>query len=253
MVDELIESDLSIHSVYATGQWIRSQGMSRLSSHGSDRKITKFTNENISMSVSGSRSSSGEFLFHEITEAELSMISNLSAPNKVLAIVHTPSHSLVNTELENSLTLVLENIQDPGNLGTLIRTCDWFGIENIILSGNSADITNPKVVQSSMGSILRIKSHYMDLPSFLQQPEIKALPLFGAFIDGPDIYSQALPEHGMIILGNESRGISVEVAKLIRQRISIPPFPGRNKSPESLNMAVAGSIIISEFRRRTSQ
>lgn len=252
MVDELFESRFSVHSVYATARWI------------DERPWLK----------------SRLLPVHEIREADLARISSLSTPNRVLALVHFPSGELSPDELVNSHTLVLDNIQDPGNLGTLIRTCDWFGIKNIICSENSVEATNPKVVQSTMGSLLRVNVHYLRLPALMQLPEIKNIPVFGAFAEGPDIYGQQLPAEALIVLGNESRGISAEVEKYITGRISIPcrwqkeqgsherevkgrlvrsgpakeesPIEPRPKErpPESLNIAVAGSIIISEFKRR---
>jgi RNA methyltransferase, TrmH family len=171
-------------------------------------------------------------------------------PNMVLAVVHMPDFRLEPENLVNSLSLVLDNIQDPGNLGTLIRSADWFGIENVILSLNSAEVTNPKVVQSTMGSILRVKTYYADLPSFLNLPCIAEMPVYGAFAGAPPVYPMHLEAGALVVLGNESQGISGSVEKFITRRIGIPPFPRKGKSPESLNIAVAGSLIMSEFRRR---
>lgn len=223
MVDELSCSGFGIHSVYATGKWLREHG-----------------------SVTSPRN----FPVYEISEQELSRVSSLSTPNKVLAVVHTPSREVAAEDLTGSLALVLDNIQDPGNLGTLVRSADWFGIDNIILSSGSAEVTSPKVVQATMGSILRVNTYYTDLPSFLKSPEISKLPVYGAFTVAPELYSVQLENRGLIVLGNESHGISGEIEKLVTRRFSIPSFPGHQDSAESLNVAVAGSIIISEFRRR---
>jgi RNA methyltransferase, TrmH family len=226
MVEELSVSGLSIHSVYATGEWIRE--------HGSVKDLFK----------------EKALPLYEISKQELSRISTLSTPNNVLAVVHIPSREIATGELACSLSLVLDNIQDPGNLGTLVRSADWFGIHNIILSSGSAEVTSPKVVQSTMGSILRVNTYYADLPSFLKLPEISKLPVYGAFTMAPDLYSIPLENRGLIVLGNESHGISAGIEKLVTRRFSIPSFPGHQDSAESLNVAVAGSIIISEFRRR---
>jgi RNA methyltransferase, TrmH family len=174
----------------------------------------------------------------------------MKSPNKVLAVVYMPDYRIDPASLVNSVSLVLDNIQDPGNLGTLIRSADWFGIENVILSLNSAEVTNPKVVQSTMGSILRVKTYYADLPSFLNLPCIAEMPVYGAFAGAPPVYPMHLESGALVVLGNESQGISGSVEKFITRRIGIPPFPRKGKSPESLNIAVAGSLIMSEFRRR---
>jgi RNA methyltransferase, TrmH family len=224
IVDECISSTFSIHSLYATPQW--------LGERGKEEPTSK------------------EFPVYKITQAELDRVSSLSSPNKVLALVRMPVYTLDLSGLGKSLTLVLDNVQDPGNLGTLIRSCDWFGIDDIICSEGTAEATNPKVIQSSMGSILRVRIHYRHLPGFLKMPALKGMPVLGAVAGGPDIYSMPLPERGLVVLGNESHGISGEVENLVTQRISIPNRTDRANAPESLNVAVAGSIIISEIRRR---
>jgi RNA methyltransferase, TrmH family len=254
-VGELLGSSLAIHSIYATGEWLEEyQGnlpgketglpvVQDRSEGGTEQGAFKLPGDNFH--------ATGNFPVYRVNEQELKRISSLNTPNKVLAVVHTPSPELDPESLTGSLTIVLDNIQDPGNLGTLIRSADWFGVENIILSENSAEVTSPKVVQATMGSILRVRTFYTDLPSFLESPQISQLPVFGAFTDAPDIYSVPLEERGLIVLGNESRGISRQVEKLVTQRFSIPSFRGKGRLPESLNMAVAGSIILSEFRRRS--
>jgi RNA methyltransferase, TrmH family len=230
MVGELIKSDFSIHSVYGTSQWIREYGTS--ASHQGGQQPVNFS-------------------VYEVTEGELHGMSNLTTPNKVLAVAGIPSYTPTFPSLKNSLSLVLDNVQDPGNAGTLIRSAEWFGIDTVILSENSAEITSPKVVQSTMGSVFRVKFYYLDLPSFLQSPELKGVPIIGTFVEGPDIYKTDLPGEGLIVLGNESRGISTAVERLVTRRISIPALYQGNTQIESLNIGVAGSIIMSEFRRRT--
>lgn len=234
MVNELMNSSLAIHSVYATGQWLSERGLEERE----DTATLQMT-------------STGKYPLYQIKESELEKISSVKTPNKVLALVHTPFFTLTREKIKHSLTLVLDKVQDPGNLGTLIRSADWFGIDDVVLSNDSAEITNPKVVQSTMGSIFRVHSHYLDLPAFLTSPETDGLPVLGAFSNAEDIYSVELPEHGLLVLGNESRGISPEVEKLLTRKIGIPSsLKRKGTQPESLNMAVAGSIIISEFRRR---
>lgn len=178
-----------------------------------------------------------------IDEKELKKISFLKTPQKALAVFKIP----VNKEPEiKDLTLVLDGVRDPGNLGTIIRLCDWFGVENIICSLDTVDCFNPKVVQASMGSLTRVKISYKDLLYlFKENPEI---PVVGTMLDGKNIYSEKLPEKAFIIMGNEAKGISEEIQVLITQRISIPQF-GKNQETESLNVATATSIVLSEFRR----
>ncbi len=255
-VGELLGSSLGIHSIYATKEWLEEhEGTLAGKETGRLVAVSQSSEARPDQGAfrlpGGNFDATGKFPVFRINEQELKRISSLNTPNKVLAVVHTPSPELIPESLAGSLTIVLDNIQDPGNLGTLIRSADWFGVENIILSENSAEVTSPKVVQATMGSILRVRTFYTDLPSFLESPQISQLPVFGAFTDAPDIYSVPLEEHGLIVLGNESRGISAQVKKLVNRKFSIPPFPGKGKFPESLNMAVAGSIILSEFRRRS--
>ncbi len=281
MVDELMESNFTIHSIYATRQWIMERCPAQEEVAGKGTGNATMDNKTITRqppSDSGNKMytctgtndlkqdntkglSKGHakdnsplqqqvFKLYEIGEQELKRISSLATPNRVLALVHTPSHTPDPAVLRNSLTLVLDDIQDPGNLGTLIRTCHWFGVENMILSKNSADITNPKVVQSTMGSIFHVRAHYLDLPAFLKLPGVEGIPVYGTFPGGPSIYDRPLTGEAMILLGSESKGISPRAGRFITNKISIPSLPGKKKPPESLNIAVAGGIIISEFRRR---
>jgi TrmH family RNA methyltransferase len=189
----------------------------------------------------------------EVKPAELERISSLSTPNEVLAVCRIPEYKLDSKALENKLTLVLDDIRDPGNLGTIIRIADWFGIEDIVCSNESADAFNPKVVQSTMGSIARIKVHYTDLTGFLQPDVNNYKPVYGALLEGKNIYSEKLSSSGLIVIGNESKGISEPIQKLVTHKISIPSFshfkPGGGEA-ESLNAAVATAVICSEFRRR---
>jgi TrmH family RNA methyltransferase len=189
----------------------------------------------------------------EIKENELERISSLTKANEVLAVCETPNYVLDNESLKGKLTLVLDDIKDPGNLGTIIRIADWFGIENIVCSSETVDAFNSKVVQATMGSIARIKVHYVDLVPFIQQQVANKKFVYGALLEGENIYSEKLSSEGLIVIGNESRGISDEIQKLITNKISIPSFSHYKSGggeAESLNAAIATSIICSEFRRR---
>lgn len=176
-----------------------------------------------------------------ISENELKKISSLTTPNTCLAIFKQKKTEEIPA---NGLILALDDVRDPGNLGTIIRLCDWFGIRHLLCSPNTVDIYNPKVVQSTMGSITRVNIVYDALPAYLKS----GLPIFGTFMDGKNIYQQNLPNEGIIVMGNEANGISEEIENLIKERIAIPRF-GEIQQTESLNVATATAIILSEFRR----
>ena len=187
-----------------------------------------------------------EHLISVVSEAELKKISNLNTPQTALAIFHMPK-----TEISEAggLQLALDEIQDPGNLGTIIRMCDWFGVEQLLCSHGTVDCYNPKVVQATMGSISRVQIHYVNLPEYLAAAK-ENLPVYGAFLEGENIYSHPLPAEGILVMGNEANGISSEVEELITQKLVIPQF-GSSQKTESLNVATATAIFLSEFRRRT--
>lgn len=180
---------------------------------------------------------------HAISEAELKKISALTTPNTCLAVFKIPKAKEM---VEKGLIVALDDVRDPGNLGTIIRLCDWFGIETLFCSEESVDIYNPKVVQATMGSISRVNVVYGNLETFLSQTK---LPVFGTFMDGKNIYQEELPKEGIIIMGNEANGISTSVEKLVSDRIAIPRF-GNLQVTESLNVATATAIILSEFKRK---
>lgn len=180
---------------------------------------------------------------HAISEVELKKISALTTPNTCLAVFKIPK---VKEMVEKGLIVALDDVRDPGNLGTIIRLCDWFGIETLFCSEESVDIYNPKVVQATMGSISRVNVVYGNLETFLSQTK---LPIFGTFMDGNNIYQEELPKEGIIIMGNEANGISTSVEKLVSERIAIPRF-GNLQVTESLNVATATAIILSEFKRK---
>lgn len=180
-----------------------------------------------------------------ISEEELKKISALTTPNECLAVFKIPSQKEVVNE---GLLVALDDVRDPGNLGTIIRLCDWFGIGQLVCSEQCADVYNPKVVQATMGSLARVNVTYTNLLQFI---DTAGMPTYGTFMDGDNIYSLDLPKQGIIIMGNEANGISAAVEGLVNQRISIPRF-GDLQQTESLNVATATAIILSEFRRNFS-
>ncbi len=177
-----------------------------------------------------------------ISDADLKKTSALATPNNCLAVFRIPTSKPIS---ENGLIVALDDIRDPGNLGTIIRLCDWFGIKQLICSKETVDVYNPKVVQSTMGSIARVAISYINLNDFIIQTK---LPVFGTFMDGKDIYKEQLPSEGIIVMGNEANGISKNLEKFIKNRLSIPRF-GNLQQTESLNVATATAIVLSEFRR----
>lgn len=203
IVSELLRSDFEIKNIYATKEW-------------------KVNNDNIT----------------QISNAELQRISNLKSPNKVLVVVQFKNHKIIK---HDGITLVLDEINDPGNLGTIIRMCDWFGVKQIICSKNTVDIFNPKVVQSAMGSVFRVNVNYTDLENYLS--DIKT-PIYGAFMHGKNLKELKIPKSAHLVMGNEANGISAEINKLITDKVAIKNI---GKSAESLNVAVATSILLHVF------
>ena len=182
----------------------------------------------------------------------LSRASLLKTPQEVLAVFEQPHYEFDTNVTDQSLCLALDDVQDPGNLGTIIRIADWFGIEHIFCSSGTADVYNPKTIQATMGAIVRVKLHYCNLPDFLKSASQKNTPIFGTFLDGENIYTQELPANGIIIMGNEGNGISKQIAEMVTHRILIPNYPQGCETSESLNVAVATAIVCAEFRRRTA-
>lgn len=229
MVSELLKSEIEVKQLYATKAFLSKKAV--------EKQIDCV----------------------EIGYSELERLSSLVTPNEVLAVCKIPNYVFNKTELKGKLTLILDSIKDPGNMGTIIRIADWFGIETIICSRESADAYNPKVIQSTMGSIARIKLHYLNLMDFFNELKDESLlntgfPVFGALLEGENIYTKGLTAEGFIVIGNESKGISDSILPYITEKISIPSFshyrPDKGEA-ESLNAAVAAAIICSEFRRRT--
>lgn len=183
----------------------------------------------------------------EVSKSELSKTSFLKNPQQALAVFYQPHYSLDTNQIKEKLSLALDCIQDPGNLGTIIRLADWYGIENIICSTDTVDIYNPKVVQATMGALARVKVHYVDLYAYLKN--MQGIPLYGTFLDGRNMYEQELTQAGIIVMGNEGNGISSEIETLITNKLFIPNYPQNRETSESLNVAVATAIICAEFRR----
>lgn len=179
-----------------------------------------------------------------VSEGDLKKMSALNTANNCLAVFHMPIETTVDF---TDWVVALDDVRDPGNLGTIIRLCDWFGIEHLICSSQTVDVFNPKVVQATMGSLSRVNVVYGDLARFIQESKVERV--YGTFMDGDNIYQANLQQHkGIVVMGNEANGISKEIEQLVTQRISIPRF-GSLQQTESLNVAMATSIIISELRR----
>ncbi len=178
-------------------------------------------------------------------------LSGLKSASDTLAVVEQPRYRLNLNTLTKSLVLALDGVQNPGNLGTIIRLADWFGVEDILCSKECADCFNPKVIQATMGAILRVRIHYVDnLPQLLSQAHKEGMPIYGTLLDGDNIYGTTLTPTGIIVMGNEGRGLSQECRKAITHRLLIPAYPANRPTSESLNVAMATGITLSEFRRR---
>lgn len=220
VVNELLNSCFEIETICALRQWL----------DDNSKSIINKTNNII-----------------EVSGDELKKISSFSTPNQVLAVVKTPSPKEV--VFKDKLVIALDQINDPGNLGTIIRIAHWFGIEDIICSENTVDQFNPKTIQSTMGSLFRVNVSYHNLKSYLQNLP-KDYPIYGAVVEnGENIYEKQVQKHGIIIIGSESHGISNEILPLINNPITIPNF-SINQRAESLNASIATGIIVSEFKRR---
>lgn len=222
LVEELINSKFITHSIYATQNWI-------VNNHS-------VLPESVETET--------------ITEKELKRISTLKTPNQVISVVEIPKEEDVDLKKLTDLTLVLDNIQDPGNMGTIIRTADWFGIKKVICSEETVEVYNPKVVQSTMGSIARVNVYYTKLTDYFRSiPE--NTPVYGAVLDGSNLYEQDLENKAILIIGSESHGISDRLYPYISNKISVPNFSKQaSDSAESLNASIATAILCAEFRRQ---
>ncbi len=222
IIDELINSPFNVKGIFAQAEWINING----SALPNDTSIT------------------------EVSEKELDRISNLITPNQVLAVIEMPENKKPPKTI-NDLVLMLDDISDPGNMGAIIRTADWFGIQTIICSENCVDIYNPKVVQATMGSIFRVGVHYENLEMFLSKNSSGKI-VYGAFQDGKNIYQTALNKKSLVVIGNESKGISKDIIPYITDKVSIPAYTFSNRqSAESLNASIATALICAEFRRQS--
>lgn len=219
-VQDLIDLGIESTNIIATEEWLKNHKL--------------YTQANITV----------------VSDEEMKKASFLRTPQGVLAVFKQQIHEFDQATPEQELCLALDNIQDPGNMGTIIRIADWFGIKNIYCSNGTVDIYNPKTVQATMGAIGRVKIHYTDLPKLIAELNNKT-PIYGTFLDGEDIYSHSLSNRGLIVMGNEGNGISEECGMLIKERLLIPNYPAGRKTSESLNVSVATAIVCSEFRRRS--
>ena len=185
-----------------------------------------------------------------VSYEELKKISFLKTPHNVLALIRLPEDVSPAHLLPGTLSLALDNIQDPGNLGTIVRIADWFGIRNIFCSKGSVDVFSPKVIQASMGSIINTRVYYTDLLKLIQDTLNQDLPVYGTFLEGSSVFDSHLSSGGLIIFGNESKGISPSLAEQIDNKITIPSFPPEASTLNSLNLSAATAIICAEFRRQ---
>lgn len=187
----------------------------------------------------------------KVTVAEIEKMTQLQSAPKALALLRMPDYKLDFSTLSKSLILALDGVQDPGNVGTILRIADWFGIKMVLCSPQTADIYNPKTVQATMGAIARVSVSYVDLPSTLQTLRNQyKMPIYGTFLDGKNMYETELTSNGVIVMGNEGNGVTEEIDKISDHRLYIPNYPVGMPTSESLNVSVATAIVCAEFRRR---
>ncbi|WP_294176208.1 RNA methyltransferase [uncultured Coprobacter sp.] len=183
----------------------------------------------------------------EVSSEEIKKASLLKTPQDVIAVYRIPDYSINFECLVERLTIALDMVQDPGNMGTIIRLADWYGIENVFCSLGCVDVYNPKTVQATMGALARVKVCYVDLKDLFEKVKT---PVYGTFLNGKDIYKSELTSHGIIVMGNEGKGISENLERYISKRLFIPNYPQGRETTESLNVAVATAVVCAEFRRR---
>jgi len=188
----------------------------------------------------------------EIEAREFTKISNQKSPQGVLAVFKKRDDTWKPEDLIQKLTLALDDIQDPGNLGTIVRIADWFGITDVFCSEHTADVYNPKTIQATMGALARVRVHSVVLVEFLKACPLN-VPVYGTFMDGENVYNKPLSSHGIIVMGNEGNGISNEIESLVTDRLLIPNYPVGQLTSESLNVGVATALICAEFRRRVQE
>ena len=184
-----------------------------------------------------------------VTADDLRKVSSLEAPQQVLAVLKQPVWQLDSNIASKELCLALDEVQNPGNLGTIIRLAAWFGIEHLFCSKGCADVYNSKTVQATMGGLAHVKVHYVDLVEMIGNlPD--GTPVYGTFLDGDNLYGKQLEQRGLIVMGNEGRGVSKDMENLVTEKLFIPNYPAERESTESLNVAIATAIVCAEFRRR---
>ena len=185
-----------------------------------------------------------------IERSEMERISQLKSANTTLAVVEQPRYRLYEGALKHTLVLALDGVQNPGNMGTIMRLADWFGVSDILCSRECADCYNPKVVQATMGAILRVRVHYVDdLAALLKRLNSCGMPIYGTLLDGENIYTKQLTANGVIVMGNEGRGLSDVCRATVSDSLFIPPYPIDTPTSESLNVAMATAVVLAEFRR----
>ena len=192
-----------------------------------------------------------------VTEDELRRASSLETPQGVLAVFRQPVQSISDDDyshavdiMSNSLCLALDNVQNPGNVGTIVRLADWFGVTDVFCSKSCADIYGAKAIQATMGGLARVRVHYINIYALLKAAQEKNVPVYGTFLDGDNIYGKTLQQRGVIVMGNEGNGISEDVATCVTERLFIPAFPANRETTDSLNVAVATAVVCAEFRRQ---
>ena len=187
-----------------------------------------------------------------VAPRDMERLSQLKTPSNSVALIEIPHYRLKTADLRGQLTLALDEVQNPGNVGTIIRLADWFGIRDILCSEGTADCFNPKVVQATMGAILRVRVHYTPLAPLLAEAAAGGIPVYGTFLEGENIYAGELSPTGIVVMGNEGRGVTEAVARSVTRKLFIPPWPADRRGSESLNVAMATGIVCAEFRRQTA-
>lgn len=220
LVREVLLSNLEVYRVYHTSSW-----------------DNKYLPKNL--------------FSEQVNPKEMERISGLKTPSEVLAIVKQPESNYNLKNLKNTFSLALDDIQDPGNLGTIIRLAHWFGVTTIICSNGTVDAYSPKVVQATMGAIVNVNIIYADLVEVAKEISLQEIPLIGTFLHGDNIYTSVLPSTGVILMGNEGKGIRPEIESYITNRITIPSFALSNVGSESLNVSMATAIVCSELKKRS--
>ncbi len=222
MVEEALRSDFRIETIICTSEFQQSHPEIRLRAN--------------------------EFI--EADTESIQKASLLINPQDSMALIRKPDNLPDELELKTNLVLALDFIQDPGNLGTILRIADWFGIQTIICSTNTVDVFNPKVVQASMGAIFRVRTQYTNLNDCFDKAKKEQIPIYGTFLEGKNIYKETLTPNGILVLGNEGNGISESTSRFVTHKLLIPSFSSNENKSESLNVAIATSICCSEFKRR---